>query len=644
MLLTMIIEDVVEFLKHVPPFQFLDEPALTDLAVGMSMEFFPKGTTILKQGGAASKYLYIIKKGGVKVFRRAANGEESVIDFRGQGDLFGYLSLVGGDKARAYVLAVESTSCYTINREAVRQLLDSSETVREYFLKSFLNIYIDKTFKEMHGRSVFFSGGNDRFLFSTTVGEVAAKEVLTAPQEASIRDAATIMCENKISSLILVDREHRPVGIITDRDMRGKVVARGRDVNEPVKNIMSYPLLRIDAKDYCFEAILKMMKYNVHHLLAIKDGVLAGIVSNHDFMLLQGTSPLLIAKDIEGQQDIEGLAAVAKQINNIVDILLKQGARAGNITSIITEISDRLVRKILKIAVRKFGRPPMQYCWLAFGSEGRREQTFKTDQDNAIIYADPATTFEADEAKKYFSAFAAFVRDSLVACGYPFCPDAHMASNPQWCRSLASWKKFLSDWIADPASELGETGLNPLTFLDFRGVGGDFSLADQLWEYLAAQLRDQKTFLCCLANLAVKNMPPIGFLKAVVIEKSGEHRDRLDLKVKGLAPIVGIVRLYALEGEIRESSTLARLEALKERHSDVIEYGEEIAHAFEFIMLLRIQHQFGQISHGQAPDNVINPDHLTNLQKKTIKEAFNLISKLQNAISERYKPMKWQVA
>jgi CBS domain-containing protein len=640
----MIIEDVVEFLKHVPPFQFLDEHALTNLAVGMSMEFFPKGTAILKQGGNASKYLYIIKKGGVKVFRRAANGEESIIDFRGQGDLFGYLSLVGGDKARAYVLAVESTSCYTIKREAVRELLDNSEAVREFFLKSFLNIYIDKTFKEMHGRSLYSSGGSDRLLFSTTVGEVAAKAVMTAPQEASIRDAATMMCENKISSLVLVDKEHRPVGIVTDRDMRGKVVARGRDFNEPVKNIMSYPLLRIDAKDYCFEAVLKMMKYNVHHLLAIKDGALAGIVTNHDFMLLQGTSPLLIAKDIEGQQDIEGLAAVAKQINNIVGILLKQGARAANITSIITEISDRLVRKILKIAVRKFGRPPVQYCWLAFGSEGRKEQTFKTDQDNAIIYADPSTTFEADEAKKYFSAFAVFMRDSLVQCGYPFCPDAHMASNPQWCRPISSWKKFFTDWIADPASQLGETRLNPLTFLDFRGVGGDFSLADQLRDSLAGMLKEQKNFLGFIATLVVKNRPPIGFLKTVVIEKNGEHRDRLDLKAKGLAPIVGIVRLYALEEMLKEASTIERLDALKDRHSDVVEYGEELAHAFGFIMLLRIQHQYGQITSGQTPDNVINPDSLTNLQKKTIKEAFNLISRLQDSISERYKPMKWQVA
>ena len=640
----MIIEDVVEFLKRVPPFQFLDESVLTELAVGMSMEFFPKGTTILRQGGPPSKYLHIIKKGGIKVFRRAANGEETIIDFRGQGDLFGYLSLVGGDKARAYVLAVENTSCYTIKKDAVRQLLDSSETVREYFLKSFLNLYIDKTFKEMQGRNPFLSGDGDRLLSSTTVGEVATSNVLTAPQDTSIREAATIMCENKISSLVLVDKEHRPVGIITDRDMRGKVVARGRDFNDPIKTVMSYPILRIDSKDYCFEAILKMMKYNVHHLIVIKDGILAGIVSHHDFMLMQGTSPMLIAKDIEGQRDIEGLADVAKQINNIIDILLKQGARAGNITSVVTEINDRLVRRVLKIATRKFGSPPVQYCWLAFGSEGRREQTFKTDQDNALVYADSATTFEAEEAKKYFSNFAVFVRDSLVACGYPFCPDAHMASNPQWCRPLSSWKKFCSNWVADPDSEMGETGLKPLTFLDFRGVGGDFSLADQLRDSISGMIREQASFLSHLAGLAVRNRPPIGFLKTVVIEKTGEHSDRLDLKVKGLAPIVALVRLFAIEEGLRETSTLARLDMLRERRIDIAEFAEELAHAFEFIMLLRIQHQFGQVSRGQVPDSIINPDILTNLQKKTIKEAFILISKIQDAIAERYNSMKRQTA
>ncbi len=636
----MIIEDVVEFLKHVPPFQFLDEPALSHLAVGMSMEFFPKGTTILRQGGPASRYLYVIKKGGVKVFRRSAAGEDTIIEFRGQGDLFGYLSLFGGDKSRAYVVTVEDTTCYTIKRETVRDLLDSNDAVREFFLKSFLNIYIDKTFQEMHGRSLLFSGCGDRLLFSTAVGEVVNKELLTAPQRISIREAAGLMCANKISSMILEDDEHKPVGIVTDRDMRGKVVARGRDVNEPVMNIMSYPLMRIDARDYCFEAVLKMIKYNVHHLIVVSDGALAGIVTNHDLMVLQGTSPLLVAKDIESQQDIEGLAALSKRLYTVVGILLKQGARASNITRIISEISDRLVRKILEMAEKRFGRPPLQYCWVAFGSEGRKEQAFKTDQDNAIIFADPATTYEADEAKKYYSAFAAFVRDSLAQCGYPFCPDAHMASNPRWCRSLSAWKTYFSDWVAAPDIELGEVGLNSLTFLDFRGVGGDFSLADQLRDYLGVMLRGQTSFVEYIADLAARNKPPLGFLKSVVVEKSGEHKDKLDLKVKGLAPIVGIVRVFALEAGIRETSTLERLDALKERNDDVAEYGEEIAHAFEFIMLLRIQHQFEQLSIGQEPDNFISPDSLTSLQKKTIKEAFNLIKKLQDSISERYEPLK----
>ena len=509
----MILEDVVQFLKHVPPFQFLDEQVLAHLTVGMSMEFFPKGTTILKQGGPASRYLYIIKNGGVKVFRRSAGGEDTVIEFRGQGDLFGYLSLFGGDKSRAYVATVEDTICYTIKRETVRHLLDSNDAVREFFLKSFLNIYIDKTFQEMHGRSLFFQGGGDRILFSTVVGEVVTKDVFTAPQKISIKEAASLMCGNKISSLILVDEEQRPVGIVTDTDMRGKVVARGRDVNEPVINIMSYPLLRIDARDYCFEAVLKMIRYNVHHLLAIKDGVLVGIVTNHDLMLLQGTSPLLVAKDIESQHDIEGLAALSKQLYNVIGILLKQGARASNITRIVSEISDRLVRKILEIAEKRFGRPPLQYCWVAFGSEGRKEQIFRTDQDNAIIYADPLTSYEEDEAKKYFSAFAAFVRDSLVQCGHPFCPDAHMASNPRWCRSLSAWKKFFSDWIVAPSSELGEVGVNALTFLDFRGVGGEFSLADQLRDALTGMLRGQSTFIGHIASLTARNKPPIGFLK-----------------------------------------------------------------------------------------------------------------------------------
>ena len=197
------------------------------------------------------------------------------------------------------------------------------------------------------------------------------------------------MAKHRISSIIIVDRNGLPTGIVTDRDLREKVVARGRDVNDPVKDIMNLPLIRVDAKDYCFEAVLKMIKHNIHHIVVIKDGALRGVLTNHDLMMLQGTSPLSFAKDLESQQTIEGLVPVSSKINRVVGLLLKEGARAGNITKILTELNDRLVKKVLEIAEKKLGRPPVPYCWIAFGSEGRKEQTFKTDQDNAIIYAGP---------------------------------------------------------------------------------------------------------------------------------------------------------------------------------------------------------------------------------------------------------------
>ena len=483
-----------------------------------------------------------------------------------------------------------------------------------------------------------FYGGSDRLLFTTRVGDMAIKGVVSTREETPIREAAQIMSENRISSLVVTDRNDLPSGIVTDRDLREKVVAKGRSVQEPVKNIMSTTLIRVDDRDYCFEVVLKMLKYNIHHILVIRDGKLSGVVTNHDLMMLQGTSPLSLTKDIESQQTIEGLIPVSKKINNIVGLLLKEGAKANNITKVITEINDRLMRKVVEFAERKLGKPPLAYSWLVFGSEGRKEQTFKTDQDNAIIYADPETDAGAEAARGYFTAFAEYVRDGLFQCGFPPCPANYMAANPQWRQPLKTWKKYFSTWIATPTPD---AVLNSVTFFDFRSMAGDMTLAEQLRDYLNAQLRDQKVFLGYLANMAIRNTPPIGFFKSFVVEKGGEHKDELNLKVKGIAPLVDIMRLFALEKGIRETSTLERIETLRSKHTIVEEYADDLEQAFEFITLLRIHHQYAQISSGQEPDNFINPNKLSNLEKRSIKEAFQLISTVQDMIIERYKSLIW---
>lgn len=632
----MIIEEVIEFLRKIPPFQFLDDTTLLNITGDISMEFYPKGTTITYQGGPAPEHLLVIKKGEVKVFIRNEN-EEVFIDYRGEGDLIGYLLIFGGEKSRANVVAIDDTICYLIRREAIQNLLNINPSVREFFHKSFLSRYLDKTFQEIQNKSLAH-GASDRILFTIPVGELAAKEVITAEQDITIQKAAQIMSHRKISSLILVDANGRPSGIVTDRDLRDKVVSQGKNCSDPVRDIMSFPHVRSDMNEYCFEAIIKMVKHNVHHLLVMKGDKLKGILTNHDLMLLQGTSPLSIVKDIEGQKTVEGLVPVSMKINNIVGLLLTEGAKASNITRIITEINDRLVRKILQFAEEQFGEPPVPYCWIAFGSEGRKEQTFKTDQDNALIYADPASDEEEKAAEEYFRQFSFFVRDGLLKCGFPACPADFMATNPMWRQPLHVWRKYFMNWIFTPTSD---AVLNSVTFFDLRAVYGETRLVEWLKDYTHSLVKDQKVFLGYIANLAIKNMPPIGFLKTFVVEKSGEHKDKLNMKVKGLAPLLDMVRLFALEKGIRETSTIERIHLLKDVHTIVKEYADELIHSFEFIMLLRIQHQFEQLKEEKEINNFIDPNALSNLEKRIAKETFQLISKIQDMVIERYKAMIW---
>ena len=627
-------EDIIEFLRNVTPFQDLSDTAIANVVRNISTESYPQGHVILHQDGPASEYLRIIKKGAVKVFIKSDEGEEVALDYRGMGDSFGFLSLVSSDKSRANIVAIEDTTCYVIGRETVLNLLETTPAFTEYFCVSFLNKPLDKTYHEMRSKSLNYSGG-DRLLFTTPVGELATKEVITASEDITIKEAAFVMFQHRISSLILLDQGGVPSGIVTDRDLRDKVTAKGRDVSGPVRDIMSVSLIKSEARDYCFEALLKMIRCNVHHLLIIDGGRLKGVVTNHDLMMLQGTSPLSIVREIESQQSIEGLVPASQKTNRIVELLIKEGAKASNITRIITEINDRLVRKILEIAEKKFGKPPVPYCWIVYGSEGRKEQTFKTDQDNAIIYEDPGTRETGSAATEYFRDFAVYVNNALVQCGFPRCTGDYMASNPKWRQPLKVWEEYFSGWIITPTPE---AVLQSVILFDFRPMHGDFSLAARLKDHLAQTLKKQDIFLAFMADMVLNLRPPLGFFRNFIVEKGGEHKDELNLKFKCIAPLINIVRLYSLEKGITETSTLDRLDALRDSHPTLKEFGEELEHAFEFMSLLRVHHQFNRIQAGLEPDNFINPGKLGNLERKTFKEACQLIAKMQDLITRAYKP------
>jgi len=294
-----------------------------------------------------------------------------------------------------------------------------------------------------------------------------------------------------------------------------------------------------------------------------------------------------------------------------------------------------MVRKVLEIAERRFGRPPVTYFWMSFGSEGRKEQTFRTDQDNAIVYADPASPVQEEAATRYFAEFARFVRDSLVQCGFSLCPADYMASNPKWCQPLKTWKKYFTTWITTPNPE---AVLRSLIFFDFRCLSGDQALSDELRGHLWKALEGQNIFLAQMASVTTKHRPPLGFFRTFLVAKDGQHKDELNLKFSGIGPLVDVVRLLSLESRVPETSTLERIEAMKGKHPVITNEGDELAQAFEYINLLRIHHQVEQMERGTPPDNFINPRSLSNLEKRMLKESFQVISRVQDSIVDQYGP------
>lgn len=627
----MFTQEAFTLLKKTPPFTYLDDAVVRNMSKEILLEFHPKGQTILRQFGPAAEHLSIIKKGAVRIFIRTTDGEEVVAGYRSAGDFFGLLSCVYGDLSAETIVATEDTTCYLIKKETIRELLKTNAEFCEFCLRSVLTRLVDMTYKDIRDRTLLYGGG-DKLLFTNILSDLAVKKVITASEDIPIQQAAEIMAEHRISSLVLLDPSGLPSGMITDRDLRNKVVAKGRDMSGRVGDIMSVTIIKSEAGDYCFEALLKMIRYNIHHLLVVNKGALAGIITNHDLMMLQGASPLAVAREIEDQTTIDGLAPSSKKINMTISILIKEGARAANITRIITEVNDRLLRKVLEITEARLGPPPVRYCWLVYGSEGRKEQTFRTDQDNAILYED--TEGSGEDAEKYFAEFAAQLKDGLARCGFPPCKADYMASNPRWRQPLRVWKRYFSNWINHPTPE---AILQSAIFFDFRAVHGDVLLAEKLRAFLGHEIRNKNLFLAHMAGAMVKNRPPLGLLGGFRCEREGSHKGTFNIKMNGLCPIIDAARLAALETQVYQTSTQERFIELKGRTGSVVgECCRDLEQGFEFLMSLRLRHQFQQMQEGIEPDNFINPQELGVIEKRMLKETFKLILSVQDATMRKY--------
>lgn len=631
----MLSKDAELFLKRYPPFSLLDAAALGRLVERLVIQLYPAGTAVLQQGDQQTGRLYIIKEGGIRIVARTAAGKEHVLDSRNAGETFGFLSLDENERLDVSVKAVEDTVCYVADKDSVMRLLDDYPSCREYLIPS----YFPKQGK-INAASALHTTypntmplGSDRILFTTTVIEIACRNVFTIRDDVSILETARLMSAHRIGAVVVVNESGQPEGIITLSDLRDRVMVRELDMSEPACEIASSPLITVDVSDLCFEALLKMMSHELHHLVVLDAGRLAGIVSNHDILTLQGISPYILAREVEGQVTVEGLASTRGKVRGLITQLLREGAGAASILRIINTANDLIERRILDLALKTLGPPPVPFCWIVFGSAGRKERTFTTDQDNAIIYADTTGDDEKTATEEYFGRFAEFIVDAFLRCGFKLCPGDFMATTAQWRQPLSEWKRSFRAWIDTPTSKAIHNSAN---LFDFRGLHGNLGLAVELKKHLMQSLRNRPIFLKALADLTTEYRPHLSLFGSLKFEKDGDHMNHLNLKDSCLTPLINIVRLFSFESTISETSTLERISVLKNIHPVMKDAGDDLGQAFEFISLLRIRHQLDQSALGIEPDNFIDPGQLGSLELKNLKGIFSLIDKIIDDIGKKY--------
>jgi CBS domain-containing protein len=428
------------------------------------------------------------------------------------------------------------------------------------------------------------------------------------------------------SYIIIPSSSKHAAGIITDSDLARKVIASGYDIKRPAVEIMSAPLHSISDQAMVFEAMMTMMRHDIKHL-AVTDArsEIVGMLTNRELMIAQGQSPVFILQQILRAESLDEIVQQHRRIPTLVKGLISSGAKARNINRLVTAVSDAVLRKVMGMVLQKIEPPPVNYVFMILGSEGRSEQTLKTDQDNAIIFEDVPQE-QLPEVSAYFLALGQRVCQMLNAIGYSYCKGDVMAQNPKWCQPISVWKSYFTDWInAAEAEDLLQASI----FFDFRGGYGEMGLIEQLRDHLMRSIENWSGFLRFMTENALYFKPPLGFFRNFVVESKGEHRNAFDIK-SAMMPIVDFARIYGLKHGIEATNTLDRLQQLFDRDILRQEEFEEMEKAYSFLMQLRLVRQVTAIIDEKSkPDNFINPKRLTRIEQTMLKEIFKRIEKFQ---------------
>ncbi len=631
---------VLEFLRSVPPFDTLGTSELTRVVSQIEMAYFPRGQRIKSKGDPSFQHLYIIQQGAARISLIDDEGEDLLVDVRGEGDYFGATSILQDKPAMFDISAHQDLICLMLPIEDVRQLVSSYPVFERYFSFS-----LARTIKAVRQTTDFQRpqpiGQNaismEVFLTGKRVADIMIKNLLTCAPYISVQSAAKMMARRRVSSIVVTGNGLYPLGIMTDNDLRTKVLAAGLSPEVAVAGIMSQPVQTVSPEADAFDALLTMSRHGVSLLVVVEGDHMVGIISEHDLQMEAGSSPLQVIAEIRRTTSLDTLIGMRYKIDSVLEMMLRQGGPVKQLVALVTELNDRLTIRILELVEDEmeregFGKPPVPYGWLALGSEGRKEQTLHTDQDNALFFAATPDCDEA-ECKKWFLQFSQRVVAYLVRSGIPECPGGIMASNPELCHPEDRWLDTFLGWIKDPSPH---PLLMASIFFDFRPIYAGTNFPYVLQDQLLKAIRKSGLFLRFMAKNSLINRPPLSLLKRFVVEKSGEHKNKFDLKQRGLTPVVDAARVLSLSLGIKTRNTLDRLAEISRIGIIDSNFHADLREAYEFLIYLQISRHLDALAQGEEPDNFLDPASLNGLQRKMLKESFAVVRRLQETIEFRF--------
>ncbi len=630
-----IAERLNALLEQTPPFDRITEEARIDLLKDVSIEYYGSGEVLLQQGSTVHKGLYIVESGTVRLMDVE---NQRLLDKCGEGDFFGSFGLLKGGGSIYEAKAVEPTVCALLNAARFAQLYDDDGDFRAYF-DSDTKRYVRRLDKE-----VDVTGAH--LLFSRRLHQLIHREPVTCGPEASAREAASIMRREGVGSVLVVENG-RSAGILTTRDLCHRVLAEGLDIHTPVAEIMTTPVATITAEASLFEAMMAMIERNLNRLAIVRkrNGAeeLVGMLTDRDIAHFRGQDPVATIDRIQHAPSVAELVSIRADTNEQMWRLYRQGLQPEMINRMMSVIFDHLAVRILALAERDLRKKhPEQYShlpwvWLRLGSSGRREMALNSQQNNALLYADPSSPEEAKRAENWFEMVAARVNEGLQACG--FAQTDFVARDARWRKSLHEWKLTFREWIllsdADLVSRVG-------TFFDLRSIHGHQELVSELKESIIDALNVQamdgdRRFLSLMAAGAVQHRPPLNFLRRFSVERTGENRNTFDIRERGTLPVVEAARVLALELRFVDSaSTFDRLAYAASQLPDMSRMLEEVLDAYRFLVDFRLEEQLRAFESGEEPSNRIDPYALRKVQQNLLRNTFSTVESFQEEVAKRY--------